>query len=176
MTEDARARRRKSRTEEWRTHTQLAELLQEYLDPATTFWTSIENRPRSWLSGILQKKRGVRSGLPDVMVIFRQRSIFIELKSRGGRASRAQRQVRDALVAVGCAWFLARSPRAALAALRRSGIPLRRWREVPRQRWEGPFDGSEKRLPQHPAIAARQREACRRWRERKPARALEVRA
>jgi hypothetical protein len=89
MTEGTRARRRKSRTDEWRTHTQLAALLEEYLDPASTFWTSLENRPRSWLSGILQKKRGVRSGLPDVMVIFRQRSTFIELKSRGGRASRA---------------------------------------------------------------------------------------
>jgi hypothetical protein len=62
MTEDARARRRKSRTEEWRTHTRLAALLQEYLNPATTFWTSLENRPRPWLSGILQKKRACGAG------------------------------------------------------------------------------------------------------------------
>jgi len=29
--------------------------------------------------------------------------------------------------------------------------------------WEGPFTGAERRLPQHPEVAARQREMCRRW-------------
>jgi hypothetical protein len=102
------------------------------------------------------------------MVIIRQRSVFVEMKSHAGIASRAQKQVRKELVAIGCDWWLCRSARAALTALHRSGVPFRRPWEAPElARWEGPFTGAERRLPMHPAIAARQREACRRWRARK---------
>jgi hypothetical protein len=177
MTEDAQARRRKSQREEWGTQTALAEMLPRYFDPRTVFWASLENRPRSRLSGLLQKKRGVRSGLPDLMLVCRQKTVFIEVKSRSGRASRAQKQVRGELLAVGCEWFMARSPRAALAAMARAGLPFRRpLRPVHLRPWEGPFTGAERRLPQHPEVRARQREACRRWRERKRARALEAAA
>ena len=177
MTEDAQARRRKSRREEWGAQTALAEMLPRYIDPQTVFWTSIENRPRSWLSGLLQKRRGVRSGLPDLMFISLPKVVFIEVKSRSGRASRAQKRTREELLAVGCEWFMARSARAALTALHRSGVPFRRpWRPVPLHAWEGPFSGAERRLPQHPEVAARQRETCRRWRQRKRARELAAQA
>jgi hypothetical protein len=83
MTEDAQARRRKSRREEWGAQTALAEMLPRYIDPQTVFWTSIENRPRSWVSGLLQKRRGVRSGLPDLM--------FISSEGRFHRSEVAQR-------------------------------------------------------------------------------------
>ena len=108
------------------------------------------------------------------MTIFRGRSSFVELKSKAGRASKAQKKVRAELVAAGAQWWMARSARAALVALHRSGVQFREpWRPpVDLRQWEGPFDGSERRLPQHPEVAARQREACRRWRERKRARAL----
>jgi hypothetical protein len=176
MTKDAQVRRRRLRREEWRTHTALAEMLPVYL-PDSVFWTSLENRPRSRLSGLLQKKRGVRSGLPDVMVIIPQRSIFIEVKSPSGRASHSQKQVRDEVLAVGCQWWMARSARAALVALHRSGVEFRRpWKPPSLQPWEGPFTGAERRLPQHPAVAARQREYARCWRERKRARVLEAAA
>ena len=173
MSEASKARRRRRR-EEWREHTTLARLLERYLDPTTTFWTSLENRPSSFLNGLLAKKRGVRSGLPDVMVIIPQRSVFVEVKSPSGRASRSQKQIREELVGVGCAWWMARSARAALTALHRSGVPFRRpWRPIPLRPWEGPFSGAERRLPQHPEVAARQRAACQRWRAQKRARALE---
>src|SRR6516225_10031263 len=87
-------RRRESSREEWTEQTRLAGMLATYLDPTCTFWTSLENKPLSPISGFLQKKRGVRSGLPDVLVIFRQRPIFVELKSRRGVASKAQKQIR----------------------------------------------------------------------------------
>src|SRR6476659_3743922 len=77
-------RRRESRREEWSEQTKLARLLTKYLDPTCTFWTSLENKPLSQLSGTFQKRRGVRSGLPDVLVIFCQKPIFVELKSRAG--------------------------------------------------------------------------------------------
>ena len=175
--EFARRQRRKHRRQEWAEQTRLAQLLMKYLDPATTFWTALENKPRSLLSGLLQKKRGVRSGLPDMMIIFRQQPVFIEVKSISGRATRAQKQVREELLAVGCRWWMVRSARAALVALRLSGVEFRRsWKPPELRLWEGPFDGAEKRLPQHPAVAERQRLACRLWRERKRARELAAQA
>jgi hypothetical protein len=62
--------------------------------------------------------------------------------------------------------------RAALAAMARAGVPFLRplW-QVPLQRWERPFDDPRRTLPQHPEVRAQQREACRRWREKKRARA-----
>ena len=64
-------RRRQGRREEARIQTAFVALLAEYLDPACTFWTSIENKPRSPVSTIFQRARGVKSGLADVVVIQR---------------------------------------------------------------------------------------------------------
>jgi hypothetical protein len=54
--------RRERRREEWREQIKLSGMLDKYLDPTGTFWTSLENKPISRISGIFQKKRGVRSG------------------------------------------------------------------------------------------------------------------
>jgi hypothetical protein len=69
-------RRRESRREEWTEQTKLASMLAKYLDPACTFWTSLENKPISRISGIFQKKRGVRSGIADVFVLYSGRPIL----------------------------------------------------------------------------------------------------
>jgi hypothetical protein len=78
----------------------LAKLLAIYLDPDCTFWSSLENKPRSAISGMIQKLYGVKSGLPDVQVIYRGeaglRVIFIELKSRVASASQVQKQLLSA--------------------------------------------------------------------------------
>jgi hypothetical protein len=110
-------RRRTSRRQEWGEQTRLAARLRKYLDPADTFWTSLENKPISRVSGLFQKRRGVRSGLPDVQVIWRGKPIFIELKSRAGVASKAQKQVRLEMLPAGASWWMARSARAAMMAL-----------------------------------------------------------
>jgi hypothetical protein len=100
----AAQRRRESQRQEWTEQTRLAEMLNEYLDSVDTFWTLLENKPLSRLSGIFQKKRGVRSGLPDVQVIWRGKPIFIELKSRAGVASKAQKRVRLEMLCQGSHW------------------------------------------------------------------------
>ena len=82
-------RRRERRREEWREQMKLSVLLDKYLDPTGTFWTSLENKPISRISGIFQKKRGVRSGIPDVFVLYLGRPIFVELKSRVGVATQS---------------------------------------------------------------------------------------
>ena len=105
----------------------LAEMLDKYLDPADTFWTSLENKPISRISGIFQKKRGVRSGLAGCTGhLDRGRPIFVELKSRAGVATKAQKQVRVELLPAGADWWLARSARAAMMALHLSGVVFRR--------------------------------------------------
>ena len=92
-------------------------MLDKYLNAADTFWTSLENKPLSLLSGLFQKRRGVRSGLPDLLVIWRAKPIFVEIKSRAGVASKAQKQICAKLKLAGADWYLARSARAALMAL-----------------------------------------------------------
>jgi hypothetical protein len=145
----------------------LAAMLNKYLNLACTFWTSLENKPISRISGIFQKKRGVRSGIADVFVLYSGPPIFIELKSRAGVATKAQKQVRVELLSAGATWWMARSARAAMMALHLSGVVFRRRWKPPRLKpWEGPFADPTQRLPQAPDVAARRRTARRRWRAR----------
>ena len=83
--------RRESRRQEWAEQTRLAEELPKYL-PADAFWSALENRPLSPLAGLLQKRRGVRSGLPDLHILYRGKSIYVEMKSHRGLASPAQKR------------------------------------------------------------------------------------
>jgi hypothetical protein len=167
-------RRRESRREESSEQTQLVKLLARYLDRSCTFWTSLENKPISAVSGMHQKRRGVRSGLPDVFVMYRHGTdtivIFIELKSRRGVASRVQKQIRLEVLPVGAEWWMARSARAAMMALHLSGVVFKQpWNPPKLQPWEGPFPDPNKRLPQHPRVAAERRAARQRWRKRQRA-------
>ena len=178
MTDDARGesfavrQRRASRRQEWTEQTRLAEMLPKYLDRKCTFWTALENKPLSPLSGMFQKRRGVRSGLPDVLVIFLQRPIFVELKSRRGVASKAQREIRLEMPPSGATWWMARSARAALMGLHLEDVIFRRKWKPPRLKpWEGPFADPTRRLPQAPEVAAERAAARKRWRLRQANRA-----
>jgi hypothetical protein len=172
-------RRCESCREEWTEHIKLARLLTKYLDPSCTFWTSLENKPLSAVSGMFQRQRGVRSGLPDVEVLYRHDTgivvIFVELKSRRGLVSKAQKQLRLELMPVGARWWMARSARAAMMALHLSGVVFRRkWKPPQPEPWEGPFADPTQRLPQHPIVAAQKREEKRRYRLRKEIREREA--
>ena len=173
-------RRRESRREEFRIQERLTHLLNRYLDPATSFWCSLENRPLSMLSGLYGRRRGIVAGMPD-LVVFQARSdglvrvACVELKSRAGVASQSQKEVRDRMLPVGIAWWMARSTNAAMTALRMSNIMFRReWKERKLKPWEGPFADPNKRLPQHPRVAAERAAARKRWRLRQANRARET--
>jgi VRR-NUC domain-containing protein len=166
---DAPKPKRRVRREEYLTQKALAELLDKYVDTSRCFWTSLENRPISWLSGHLQRLRGCKSGLPDVMAIpLHLRPVFLEVKSKSGRLSKSQKEIRDHLVAMGCGWFMARSVRAAMVALKRSHVPFRKpYREPERlAAWEGPFGPEVTKFPCHPRTLQKRREARARRRER----------
>jgi hypothetical protein len=167
-------RRREGRREEARTQTELTALLAEHLDPACTFWTSLENKPRSPVSAIFQRARGVKSGLADVVIIQQQPErlliVFLELKAPRGVASKAQKQVRAEILPAGAKWWLVRSARAAMMALHLSGVVFRhQWTPPELEPWEGPFADPHQRLPQEPTVAAKRRATMRAWRERQKA-------
>jgi hypothetical protein len=171
----AAQRQRLSRREEFDAQVRLVAMLTEHLDPTCAYWTSLENKPRSPMSGVFQRMRGCRPGIPDLVVIQQQPGsvliVFVELKSRRGVASKAQKQARAEMLPAGAVWIMARSARAAMVGLCRAGVRFRRpWESPPLESWEGPFDDPHQRLPQHPEVAAQRRAAQRAWRERQRAR------
>jgi len=113
----------------------------------------------------MRKRRGVRGGLPDLLVWHRGRSIGIEVKSLFGRVSAAHRQVRDAMLKVGVQWWCCRTATAALTVLYWAGVPLSEWKPPPLEAWEEPVSD-----PDHmiwaPQVLAQWREDRERARDR----------
>jgi hypothetical protein len=69
--------------------------------------------------------QGVRAGLPDLCVVYRGSTIFIELKTARGVLSEAQRQMHRKLGYCGCTVLVCRSLEGVECALRELGVPLR---------------------------------------------------
>jgi hypothetical protein len=172
-------RRRVSRREEYIEQSRLAELLTEYIDPSCAWFTGLENKPHSRISGMLQRLRGCRSGISDMLVLASRqgggtRVIFIEMKSIRGRISPAQKQMRADVVLTGAVWLMARTARAAMTGLFLEGVHFRKaWTLPALEEWEGPFREIS-RLPVHPLVAAERREEKRRYRLRKEMREREA--
>jgi hypothetical protein len=98
-----------------------------YLDcalPVDAFWTSIDSAGRGPIAGARMKRRGVKRGLPDILVIWHN-TIWIELKSKAGRLSVEQKAFRDLVVIAGAGYAVCRSTDEVEWALLRFGIPLR---------------------------------------------------
>jgi hypothetical protein len=157
---------------EWREQVRLAGLLDKWLDDTCSFATATDPVTSSALSGWLRRRRGVKAGTPDMLIWHRGKSIAIEMKSRGGRCSPAQRTVRTALLRAGCQWWVCKSARAAMWALKESGVKFRvcvrsdasieRWRQPALEPWEVPRRDPSERRPMHPRVAAERRDASRR--------------
>jgi hypothetical protein len=149
-----------SRRDEWQEQVKLSSLLDKWLDPACSFWTATDPVAPSATSGAMRKKRGVKPGVPDVLVWYRGKSITIELKSRRGQCSRSQRLAREALLRAGAQWWVCRSANAAMWALYKSGVPFRtivhedgtieRWQQPKLPAWEVPKHDPHERRPRAP--------------------------
>jgi hypothetical protein len=165
-----------SRREEWQEQVKLSLLLDKWLDPACTFWTATDPVAPSATSGAMRKKRGVKPGVPDTLILHRGKLVTIELKSRQGRCSPSQRAAREALLRAGAQWFECRSAAAAMWCLSKAGVRFRtlvhedgtmeRWRQPRLARWLIPRRDPAERRPNAPDVAARRRAARQRWRER----------
>jgi len=149
-----------ARREEWLEQVKLSLLLDKWLDPACTFWTATDPVAPSVTSGAMRKKRGVKPGVPDDLVWYRGKSIGLELKSRRGQCSRSQRAVREAMLRAGAQWWVCRSARVAMWALRKSGVTFRtivhedgtieRWQQPKLPAWEVPKRNPHERRPRAP--------------------------
>lgn len=112
------------------------------------------------MTGAIRKQRGVKPGVPDILVLYRRKPIGIELKSRNGKCSPAQRLVRKALLRAGARWWVARSARAAMWALGKSGLRFRTalndagtlecWQQPRLPAWELPKRDPNERRPRAP--------------------------
>jgi hypothetical protein len=146
------------RREEWQEQIKLAVLLDTWLDPACTFWTATDPVAPTAMSGFLRKRRGVKPGVPDILVWYRRKSITIELKSQRGQCSPSQRAVREALLRAGSRWWVCRSAEAAMWALYK--VPFRvlsnddgsivRWQQPELPAWEVPKRDPHERRPRAP--------------------------
>jgi hypothetical protein len=83
----------------------------EYLDralPPDAFWTSIDSAGRGARDGARMKRRGVRKGIPDILILWQ---LEFQFRARGA----------------GHQWYLCRSLENVAADLIKHGIPLRGW-------------------------------------------------
>jgi len=166
------ARRRASRQLEAEQQRRFCAMLNNLADPATTFWTALENKPRSLLAGMLQKDRGVRAGMPDHLIINRGRPVFIEFKSLGGEVNKRQRAIRAELIAAGAEWWMVRSANAAMVALHLSGVRFRKrmgrkWKPPLLADWERPRRDPSIPGRRHPTVRERERLSKARQRARR---------
>ena len=82
-------------------HIQVANYLRVALLPPT-FWTSIEHAARLGpVAAAMRKARGVKAGLPDILILHAGKLYGLELKSTKGRASPAQNVMRELFNAAG---------------------------------------------------------------------------
>lgn len=109
---------------EWQLQRSCAAFLSKALSPEA-YWTSIDmGRSTSAAQGQLRKMRGVKAGVPDVLIVWMGVTLWCELKV-GASLSPAQETTRDLLRMNGHRWSLCRSPEEIEAACRDAGIPLR---------------------------------------------------
>jgi hypothetical protein len=109
---------------EWSLQRAIAVYLSKALPPEI-YWTAIDIGSAGGAhQGALRKARGVRAGLPDLLVAFAGRALWLEIKN-GSSLSEPQKLTRDALRANGHAWALVRSLEDVEAACVSAGIPLR---------------------------------------------------
>lgn len=109
----------------WREQVRLAKLLDKWLDPSRRCWSATDPVAASLTAGAMRRKRGVKAGLPDILIWYCGRSIAIELKSRYGKCTRTQRAMREQLMAAQVEWWVCRSAISAMWVLYAAGVPFR---------------------------------------------------
>ncbi|MDR3736056.1 MAG: VRR-NUC domain-containing protein [Acidobacteriaceae bacterium] len=88
-------------------------------------WFSIEGRgKRSIYEGARNKRRGVISGVPDILILsLKSGATFIELKAENGRLSDSQQELHPQLDCVRAYTFVCKTLDGVAGVLRDCGIP-----------------------------------------------------
>lgn len=135
---------------EWRDQRAYNVFLSKALPPEA-YYTAIDvGRSKSSLQGQLRKNRGVKSGIPDFLIVWHGITLWLECKS-GQSLSSNQKVTREALLRNGHRWALVRRMEDVEAACRAAGIPLRATLGEIRAR----IADQNERLPAKPKRAAR---------------------
>ncbi len=71
------------------------------------------------------KARGVKRGLPDILILHGPLTLWLELKSAKGRTTPEQHAFFAAAYAASHHWYVVRTVEGVAFALRSHGIPLR---------------------------------------------------
>lgn len=91
----------------------LACVVADFLDmalPSDAVWFAIPNgEKRSVTTGARLKRIGVKAGAPDLLIIYRGRAHFIELKAPDGELSNVQKSMAAAIIGAGGEFDLCRS-------------------------------------------------------------------
>jgi len=77
--------------------------------PDNVFATCIAHGARHFRMAVKLKQMGVKSGVPDWMLIYNGRGVFVELKTGRGGSSRDQKDAHGCLAAAGCSVFVIRT-------------------------------------------------------------------
>jgi hypothetical protein len=117
--------RSRPRQREYALHCAVAAMLERVL-PLDAWYTSVGHGRRGPKTGAQLRAMGVRAGVPDILIVWRGRAYWIELKAGHGRTQPAQELCHALLAAAGCPPpKVARSPAGVTAALIEWGLPLR---------------------------------------------------
>jgi hypothetical protein len=121
---ELRPARKKPVQREWRAQEADNAFLSRAL-PEGAYYTAIDGgRAENARIGAARKRRGIKAGLPDFLVVYCGITLWIERKA-GSSLSEHQRITRDALIRNGHRWALAKSTEDIEIACREAGIPLR---------------------------------------------------
>jgi hypothetical protein len=107
-------------------------MLELVLDPEKTWYSAVDHAAQlSARYGAERKRRGVKRGLPDFIIIYdssmRGTTVLgLELKVGRGALSPEQRAVRDAWTDLGQRYFVARSLEEVQETLEHCRVPMRR--------------------------------------------------
>jgi hypothetical protein len=108
---------------------QVAAYLDSALPTRGCFWTSIDSAGRGAIAGAHMKRRGVKRGTADIMIVSDHRkpssTIWVELKSATGRLTPEQKIFRDCVEQAGHLYMVARSVETVAIMLVAAGLRLR---------------------------------------------------
>lgn len=114
---------RRNHTED-RIHRYIADYLR-VAAPEEFFWSSIENRNNGKAEGGRRNERGCRTGVPDILTIYRGVPLFMEVKAPKGRLHDSQKALFPEIKQAGAAIAIVRSVDDVFHALISAGVPVR---------------------------------------------------
>lgn len=106
-------------------HAIVAEWLDLALVDPEAWWSSFPAGGGGLIRGAQLKSRGLKPGVPDILIVYRSNVYFIELKTKTGKLSQAQIDCHDDLTAAGARIATCRCLPDVAMAFRRWSIPYR---------------------------------------------------